>query len=397
MTTLTKELSQILPAFDDFALQDGEQQIESLLGSALEEPIDHPKLTESIFPGDSVAILVQNGLPSAREMLESLLKILERSRIETENILVVLPAKMMRQFDLVELSPADAKTGTPQIWRMQNDERGESALRFEIHDADDENSASYLAANEQGNPVYVNRSLCDSDVVLPLSCISPSNKESDCLYPEFSTDETRARFRKKQDTLQQRIAEAELANDSLGLFFSIEMVCRPGEIIDHIVCGSRTQTRRVVSDRLSRLWQMEPQSDCDVVVTTVESVGEHASWENIVRAVRTAAVMVVDGPIVVWSQLSGKPSKEVKAACSAQFEGSVPDSLPANLQHFASILCDRPVYLKSQLSQNFIEGLGLGHIESIESAQRILGAFSQPFLIRDGHLRVPETEPVILD
>jgi len=71
----------------------------------------------------------------------------------------------------------------------------------------------------------------------------------------------------------------------------------------------------------------------------------------------------------------------------AQFEGSVPDSLPTELQHFASILCERPVYLKSGLSQNVVEGLGLGHVESTESAQRILSGFSKPLLIRDCHMR----------
>ena len=100
-----------------------------------------------------------------------------------------------------------------------------------------------------------------------------------------------------------------------------------------------------------------------------------------------AANLVEDGPIIVWSGLSQKPTAKIKQACAAQFEGSVPDSLSKRLQHFASILCERPVYLKSRLSQNVVEGLGIGFIESTESAQRILRPFSQPLLVRDGHLR----------
>ena len=386
MTTFTEELSQIMPSFEDAGTKDADRKIESMLGQALAEPINHPALSDTIFPGDRVTILVQNGLPAAREMLLSLLGVLESSRIETENILVVVPENMKKAFGLVELSPADAKTATPATWRMGDDD-SVTALRFEVHAADDETAASYLAANAQGNPVYVNRSLFDSDVILPLSCLSPGKKRSDCLYPEFSTDETRARYRKKEDSVKQRNAESELANDSLGLFFSIEMICGPGEVIDGIVCGSRVDARQIASDRLASLWQMGTEDDCDVVVTTVESAGEQVTWSNIVRAVNTAAHTVNEGPIIVLSMLSEKPSSKVKTACAAQFESSVPDSLPEKLQHFASILCERPVYLKSLLSQNLVESLGLGHIESIDSARRILGSYSRPLLIRDGHLR----------
>lgn len=386
MTTLTTELSQILPQFEGSDHGQRGTQIEMLLGGALENPIEHPMLAESIFPGDRIAILVQNGLPAARETLESLLRLLNRFRIETEDLLVVIPEIMKRTFDLVEVTPADPKSGAAGVWRMASDE-GASPLRFEIHATDQQGATCYLAANEQGNPVYVNRSLCDSDVILPLSCLSPTADRSDCLYPEFSTDETRARFHEKKDTLAQRVAEAELANDSLGLFFSIEMICRPGEVIEDIVCGSRVHARRVAAERLEPLWQMDAGADCDVVVTTIESAGEKATWSQVVDAVRTAGNTVVDGPIVVLSVLKEKPPAKVKAACLAQFEGSVPDSLPEHLQHFASILCERPVYLKSSLPQNLVEGLGLGHIESTESARRIIEPFQHPFLIRDGHLR----------
>ena len=386
MATMQEEIFQILPSFEDQAATAGPSDIVTLLKNALAEPIDHPVLTESIFPGDRVTILVQNGLPAARKTLESLVRVLEQNRIETENVLVVVSPGMKRAFDLVESRPADPETGTPMTWRMKSD-NSESPLQFEVHAADDEQCASYLAANEQGNPVYVNRSLFDSDVILPLSCILPGRKHSDCLYPEFSIDETRGRYRGKQDSEHQRIAEAELANDSLGLFFSIELVCGPGKVIEDIVCGSRTRARQVAADRLEPLWHMDAEEDGDVVVTTIESADEDATWAQVVSAVNVAATVVPDGPIIVWSKLKEKPKGKITTACSAQFEGSVPDSLPTQLQHFASILCERPVYLKSELSSNVVEGLGLGYIESTESAQRILSTFSQPRLIRDGHMR----------
>lgn len=391
MATITKDLFDILPAFSEDSERSAERagtsaDIQSLLQSAFDAPENYPPLSESIFPGDRIAILVQNGLPAARETLQALIAVLEKARIETQDILVVVPPTMKSTFELVAHADADPESKTPATFRMESDNRPE-ALRFEVHVTDDEQTVSYLAANKQGNPVYVNRSLCDSDVILPLSCMTPGDKHSDCLYPEFSTDEIRARYRKKEDSSKQRIAEAELANDSLGLFFSIELICSPGEVIEDIVCGSRSRAREIASDRLKPLWEIEPADGSDVVVTTLESSGDSASWSNLVRAVTAAANLVEDGPIIVWSGLSQKPTAKIKQACAAQFEGSVPDSLSKRLQHFASILCERPVYLKSRLSQNVVEGLGIGFIESTESAQRILRTFSQPLLVRDGHLR----------
>jgi nickel-dependent lactate racemase len=395
MSTISQELFELIPSaeFDECLSQECES-IELLLEQALDSPVDYPKLRESIFPGDRVAILIQNGLPSARETLESLIRVLEKSRIETADILVVVPQAMKQVFDLVELSAADPETKTPATWRMKSDSR-KPALSFEIHATDDEQAASYLAANDQGNPVYVNRSLCDSDVVIPLSCLTPNRKQSDCLYPEFSTEDTRARFRKKKDTKQQRFAEAELANDSLGLFFSIELICRPGEQVEEIICGNRTQARRIAAEKLMPLWEMEDRDGCDAAVTTIESAAETATWSNVVRAVNAAADAVVDGPIIVLTELSERPSAKIKTASGAQFEGTVPDSLSSKLQHFASILCERPVYLKSKLSQNVVEGLGLGYVESAESAKRILSAHSNPMLIRDGHLRAANREKTV--
>src|SRR5690606_29237808 len=45
-----------------------------------------------------------------------------------------------------------------------------TAISVELHDADDPNAVAYVAANEDSDPIYVNRTLVDADVVLPLSC-----------------------------------------------------------------------------------------------------------------------------------------------------------------------------------------------------------------------------------
>lgn len=361
--------------------------IEAMLRRAFEAPINHPTISESIFPGDRIAVLVQHDLPSPRESIESLVSLLEESRIETADMLIVVPLALKSTLDLEMLAGSDSELpGVAAVWNSRHDRR-EIQLRFEIHDTENEHASCYLGANEQGNPIYVNRSLADCDVVIPLSSLRPGDTQSDCLYPEFSNEEIRERFRKKVDSSKERIAETTQANNSLGLFFSIEMICRPGGQIDQILCGSRDQTRAQAKERLDELWRLSSNDNGDMVVATVES-GAATTWKSFVLAVLNAATLCPgDGPIVVLSQLNESPGPKLKSACAAQFEGSISSKLPVKYQRLASILCERPVYLKSALSANRIEDLGIGFIESAESVVRIAQPYSQPLILRDAHLR----------
>jgi hypothetical protein len=365
----------------------------AMMEQALAAPIDHPSLAESIFPGDRIGILLQHKLPCAREALRALISVLEASKVETSDILIVVPASMQSTLSLTMVPDSDADLpAVAAVWQMSDDDR-DVPLRFEIHDTENEHAVAYLALNEQGDPIYVNRSLSDCDVVLPLSCLSPDGKQGDCLYPEFSSLENKDRFRKKDGTKKERNAETQSANNSLGLFFSIELVCEPGGEIRQIICGARESTRETALKSLSQLWQLDEVPDCDMVVLTVES-GDSKSWASVMQAASNATTLAPgEGPIVIWSELNESPNAKVRDACAAQFEGSVPAKLPARYQRFASILFERPVYLKSALSQNTVENLGLGYVDSADSVARIASSFENPILIRDAHLRtVPDQQ-----
>lgn len=381
-------IEEYLQQFPDSpASHSSSSDIKSLMRSAFESPVNHPAISETIFPGDRIAVLVQKDLPSPRESIESLVCLLEESRIETEDMLIVVPFALKSELGLELIPGSDAQLPTVAAkWRSKTDRR-ETPLRFEIHDTENEHASCYLGANEQGNPIYVNRSLADCDVVIPLSSPHPGDVQVDCLYPEFSNEEIRQRFRKKEDSSKERLAETTLANNSLGLFFSIEMICRPGGQVDEILCGSRDQTRVEAKEKLNTLWELNSEIECDMVIATMES-GPSGTWKSFVLAVLNAATLCPsDGPIVVLSNLNESPGAKLKSACAAQFEGSIPAKLPQKYQRLASILCERPVYLKSNLSANRIEDLGIGFIESPDSLARIARPWSQPLVLRDAHLR----------
>ena len=359
--------------------------LEQLFKATLKQPVNFPPLAESVFPGDRVAVLLQSGIPFPQQTLTALVNAIDSMGIETDNLHVVVSQSTCRELGLVAVdTPADADPEAAKRWELPGDS---SSLNFEVHDSEDSRVA-YLVANKDGDPVYVNRSLHESDFVIPVNCVVPNAKSGDCLYPEFSNMETRQRFRKKDGTAKQRRLETELANDTLGIFFSIELICAPGQSIHDITCGERKQVRELAAQQVADIWQVAPTAECDMVVTTVETGHGDTTWKDIVTAVVNASRLTSnDGPIVVWSDLSEKPKSKLKQACQAQFEGSISSELPTHLQHFASVLTERSVYLKSKLSGNTIEDLGLGYLESVESVQRIAQGFDHPFLLRDGHLR----------
>ena len=359
--------------------------IQQLISDAIESPVNYPRLADSVFPGDQITILLQADLPNPARILDALVDAMSAAGIETADLQVVLSENASACF---ELSPIDTNSPDSEfpVWHRCSQR---SEMRFLVHDPEDEQGVAYLAANKEGLPVYVNRILHESDFVIPVCCPGPKGVAGDCLYPFFSNQDTRSRYRKKKETEKQLNQESALANDSLGIFFTIAMISGPGATIEEVICGERNRTWETSINRTNDLWKFESPDDCEMVVTTIESSPAATTWKQVVTAVVNAATITTgDGPIVVLSELQEKPKAKVRAACQSQFEGTISSALPKKLQFFAAILAERQVFLKSRHSRDTIEDLGLGHIESAEEVTRIASGFRSPALLRDGHLRV---------
>ena len=72
-------------------------------------------------------------------------------------------------------------------------------LTIEIHNPDDPHQLSYLAAAHDDTPIYVNRTLCDADMVLPIVGLGLSGQLGyagihGSLFRSFTDTRTRQRF-----------------------------------------------------------------------------------------------------------------------------------------------------------------------------------------------------------
>ena len=314
---------------------------------------------------------------------------LYRLKIEPADIVVVITAKTAAQLDIdskiIESEKEHLAEGT-QPGSFAYD-FGKESINFQVHDAENEAGHSYLAANADALPVHVNRLLVDADVVLPIGwpTAGEADQQTDCIYPDFSNESTLARFRKRKNPFLARWNEIQLANDTLGAFFTIQLVCGPGDAIHGVIVGSRNEVVKLAREKTNRLWAFQwDQDDVEMTVATIES--DDQNWDDFANALVTASrVTCSDGPIVIWSEISVPASRPIRAALMSQFEDVISTKLNKTMQHVAAIVSERPVYLRCGLAQNGVEELGLGFVEDADEVVRISNSRKSGLLIRDAH------------
>ena len=383
--------------------------VHRLLAAALNQPLNYPPLNEAVFAGDTIAIALQHDLVRPTEILNGLLDYLLTLNVEPNDITVVLPGVLTEAFGISAeecqskaLEGDDQPVQPPPVFQLQKEFH---LINCQVHDPENPAGLSYLCANEAGEPVHVNRVLVDADVVIPVGGpgvdLDPSFQN--CVYPTFGSSAAIARFSDRGDgnSIADRHAETELANDSLGAFFIIQAIAGPGEYIASFVSGVRQAATTEAIQQSAKLWAIECETNFDAAILTIESRAHDQSWPNFVAAVEFGSQLVDDNaPIVVWSEISSTPDKDIRKACAARFEETIPDSLSSSMQHLASVLKDHPVYLRSRVARGKIEELGLSVIESIEELQRLTANREHCVIIHDAHgcqLSTPQTVQVNSD
>ena len=264
---------------------------------------------------------------------------------------------------------------------------GKEKVSFQVHDPANNFGLAYLAANEAGDPVHVNRLLADADVVVPIGCPTPSDQQRyDCVYPDFGSADRLKQFKAGAGSSDQRKQEIELANNNLGTFFSVEIVTEPGGQIAAVFAGTRKDVFEQSKQLADELWTINFIPDRHAVLATIEEPGRIQSWDDFSDAVINAAhVSNGNGPIVVWTTIAQTADRNIRKALLAQFDESISAKFSVRQRSVASIISERPIFLKSELSQSQTEELGLGYIDSESDVESILAKSESGVLLRDAH------------
>lgn len=348
------------------------------LEQALCSPLEFPPLARAVVPGDHVVLALDKAVPRAAELVAALLEHLGAAGVEPSGATVVLPAG--------DHAAAEQFASLP--------------LRVELHDPDSRDQLSYLAATPKGQPIYLNRTLVDADVVIPIGCLRGAQALGyhgvhGGLYPAFSDAKTLHRYRNPHlvevgsVTWSKAQREVEIVDWLSGHPFCIQVVPAGGDDVLHVLAGHVDAVASEGQRLWEEAWKWQIPSRASLVVAGITGPPLQQNWENLAAALAMAnAVVEPEGAIALCCDLdfASSPSIECLAAAEEPADAvrqirrqRLPDALSA--LELAQVLDDVRVYLLSKLDEEFVEDLGMAAVAQPAEMARLASRHPSCLLI----------------
>lgn len=345
---------------------------------ALEMPLEYPALAAGIVPGDQVAVAVDGTMPCMVSVVRGAVTALQQSGVEAADISIVT---------------TDART----VDRCQAELGAFAAdLKFVVHDPADENELCLVGTTKRGNPLLVNRTIFDADVVLPIGCARVNEHDAyESLFPRFSNAEMINRYRMpsfhEKASPNGRMNEADEAGWMIGVPMTVQVIPGSGGTVAEVIAGEPQAVARRCRKLCRERWYLHSPQRVSLLVLSVSGGDEAQTWANVGRALAgTANLAAEEGAVVVCTNLQETPghslgrlvgSADLDAAARKILHDHDPDSWPA--WYLAQALRRGPVYLMSQLSEESVEDMGLAPVESIDDLTRLVGRHESFAVVSD--------------
>lgn len=337
------------------------QAAEEALREALDAPRGYPPLRQNVVPGDRVAIALDPDLRRPQGVLDIVTAVLESAGVEAEAITIV---EAVRQ-------DGQAVSG----------KRGEVA---EVHDPSDPERLAYLATTERGSRVYLNRTLTDADVVVPVGLLrrdpvaGPHGPWS-VLFPGLSDAKSRESHRLSRGAETTADDEAFEVALLLGSHFQVGVV--PGSNGPAaFVAGRAEDVRDDGLAAVERAWSFRPAARAETVVVGVGDADSPGDLHDLIAALLVATKLVRrGGRIVALSNVGGSLGPSLSRLAAADDErrsrrvlrGHEDDRDHALALGLMDALDWADLYLLSRLDPEAVESLGLVPLERAEEGARL--------------------------
>ncbi len=349
--------------------------IASAVNAALASPLEFPAFDQALVAGDQLALAVDPQCPSLVEVVSATVRWFCEHGTPAANMRVVLAGE--GGWDVGELTIAIAEqVGFP--------------VSVEQHDFDDADKSSYVAANEASDPIYLNRSLVDADVVIPITCARPlaglDYFGAFSLFPLFSNRATRGAFyslpRLEDSTERDKLlAWADQAAWWLGVLVGIQVIPAANDRVATVLAGQLQPVEEAAQRSLAEHWSCPANEASDLVVALLDNSVSSLSWLNVARVLSNALRIVTpQGTIVLATQLSqaiGKglgrlrdPHQSPAAISKKLAVDSSDDALTAAV--ILNAIASNHVYLISNLRSETVESLGLGVISDADQLVHLI-------------------------
>jgi hypothetical protein len=345
-----------------------------IVREALAAPRDFPPLYQTVVPGDRVTIAFDPSIPDGGLVLEAIVGTFRNAGIEAEGLTVLLPAA----------GPEELKESLPQ------------GATLVVHDPDDRSKLAYLAATKEGRRIYLNRSLTDADMVLPVGRIGfdpilgyrgPWSVLFPGLADRATIDALRGGIRSDGDAQEAGWARAHREESHevswlLGTQFHVGVI--PGKSgIAELAAGRDSAVSERGIAALEERWTFRPGSRAEIVVAGVggPSGGAPTSLHSLADGLATAKRLVQHGgKIVLLSCAAGVPGPALRCLIDAGGTERGLEPLRGHEQdadfHVASRIAEAvawaDVFLYSGMDRDVVEDLSIVPLEKPEQARRLV-------------------------
>lgn len=280
------------------------------------------------------------------------------------------------------------------------------------HESSDREAQSYLAADRDANPIYLNRHLVDADWVLPIVAARGNSeglrRDTSGIFPNFCDSATRLRCVKERNVIatdesfeplkQPLTPSGRTIDEEIPWLLGIQMILMAsvngaGELA--AVRAGTVESLASLSDPFQGRVGQAARAVAPLVIAACDGDDRQQTWENVVRAATVASMhSPEDGTIVIWSGVNEEPDgrllqldrieSDFPEDAAVPSEDAFPawDRFEAMADRLGEVMESHRLLLHSRLPRETVERLGLGVIESEQELANLQKGFDDQILIR---------------
>ena len=340
--------------------------------AALISPLGLPAISQCVLPDDRVAIALDDDLPQGAQLLVGVVQTLLEAKVDPTGITVLCNDRYAGK-DLAN-----------QLQRSSG-----HAIEVKTHDPTDRNELAYLGTSSEGKDIFLNRTIVDAELVLPIGCLRVDTASGyhgvhGAIYPAFGDEDARKRFSAPSSEewavhRRRRREESEEAARLLGIVMTIQVAPGGQGSISQILAGEPKAIAQRGKEICDSLWNYSLPHRASLVVAAIEGDEQSQTWDNVARALSSASAAVQDeGAIVICTDLSCPPGPALQQIRDFRdFESThlelkkdrSPDVAAAT--QLLQALDRVRVYFVSRLDEDVVEELGMAPISDLADLDRL--------------------------
>ncbi|HTQ39414.1 MAG TPA: lactate racemase domain-containing protein [Pirellulales bacterium] len=380
----------------------------SAAAQATQTPLDFPPLRQATVPGDHVVIALGPAVPQAADVVSAIVTELLCGGAAAEDVTVLQASGSTALYP----SADGLKRNLDPRKRLPPELR--DAVQLATHDPAHRNGLSYLAADSQGLPIYLNRLLCDADLVIPVGCLrldDPAHRNgstgiwNDTIYPTFSDLATLDHFAPNGVPLTAgQIAHRHRQVDQvawlLGVQITAQVVPAAGDKTLRVFAGIPEAVFRQGRAVCQSAWERKVPRRASLVVAGVGGGSVQQTWMNVGRALEAALRVAIDGGAIVLCTELDEPlgpalkllahstdtaATQMRLRKQRSADASLARLLAESLEHVT-------VYLLSDLTEEVVSPLGFAHVNDAAEIVRLATHYDSCILLPDAQHVWPTVE-----